>query len=664
MDNMHTTPSVPTEPAARPNFPAARTAAWQAGRRRAVRRAADRAVELLEPRQLFAVTGVNDASWVQAGPTALTESSLPGTQTITGSINGIATDPADANTYYVATAGGGIWKTTNGGTTWAAQIDGQPTLSIGAIAISPSNPNVVYAGTGTGDSDVDSTYGQGIYRTENGGATWQLLATTQFARQAFEKIVVDPNDPGTLYAAVNNGQPYGQPLVTGTTATGAAAAHPTGIYKSTDGGVTWTDTTTGFTTDDYFYDLAIDTTTPSVLYCTTRSETNGQGGVYKTFDAGLTWNMTAAFPTPTFSFGLGGNTAVAGGTDAFGFASDATQFTNQNYGRIAIAIAPDQPGTIYASISFNQGDGETDVAGGDSTDPFAIFDSDVEPGFVLRSIDGGDSWTEITGAPVYSEDATFSNQVIIDPANPATFYLGGSVTGTDTAGNFTDEVFRGDFSGAAFTDLTVGTSGTNGVGDDVKQFAFDADARLIAVTDEGIWRLDAPTSGTITWTNLNGNIDALRTRTVSLSPTASDAITAAAEFNGVVARAGTGASTQAWNQLYALENVRDVIVDPRPTRPSSTPRPTTSRSPRAPSPTGPGPRSRASSTRAQTAGPPSPRAGPASSPPRPTTPSTSTTCWRSTRTIRTDCCWPSARRCTSRPTRRRPGRPFTRSRPT
>ena len=130
---------------------------------------------------------------------------------------GIASQP---NVFYVGVVNGGVWKTTDFGITWKPIFDDQPTGSIGAIAIAPSDPNVVYVGSGEGLQRPDLSTGDGIYRSANGGKTWQHLGLRD--AQQIPQIVVDPRDPNRLYVAAL-GHPYGP-------------NEERGIFRSTDGG--------------------------------------------------------------------------------------------------------------------------------------------------------------------------------------------------------------------------------------------------------------------------------------------------------------------------------------------------------------------------------------------------------------------------------------------
>ncbi len=575
MDTMHTTPPVspdPTVPTLPPAAPRRRQAPRQAPRpspAAALGRAAARAVERLEDRRLFAVAGLTAGTWTSVGPSSLTGSTAPGTQVASGRVSGIATDPADVNTFYVATVGGGVWKTTNGGTTYTTTTGSQPALNIGAIAISASNPDVVYAGTGNGNQDTDATYGQGILKTVNGGATWQLVGTQEFARQTVAKIAVDPLDPGTVYVAVQDGQVYG---VTGTAATVASGGgdHPAGIYKSSDGGNTWVDTTGNISTDDNFYDVEISPASRTELYATFQSSANGQSGVYESTDAGLTWNIKGDFPVLENDVFIPGNN----GSDDSGLSQD----TNLGYGRISLSIAPDQPDTIYASLaSFYDPTGTdptTDGGAGGilSADQTMIF----EAGYVVVSNDDGQTWTQLDDVPIFSTHGETNNAIITDPADPSEFYLGGSPvpdsqlevnfeagviepTTTGTNAN-AGELYQATGVGSTYTDITLGASGTTGPGANVNTFAYDTDNRLLVGTDQGIWRLDDATPGAIAWTDLSAGLSDATVRSVSVEPRAGDAVYTANGVDGsqhLVGTAANGAAAQLDGQI-----VNQVIADP------------------------------------------------------------------------------------------------------
>ena len=198
-----------------------------------------------------------------------------------GRIHDIAVDPTDPTTMYVAAATGGIWKTTNRGTFWFPIFDGMPENTFGDLAIAPSNHLVIYAGSGEQNNRQSSSWGSGVYKTTDGGATWTHIGLANTA--SIGRVIVHPTNPDIVWvAAVGN---LWKP------------SPDRGVYKTTDGGRTWqkilsVDTLTGAT------DMVMDPRNPDVLYAATyqrlRSAWGFNGGgpgsaIYKTTDGGATW---------------------------------------------------------------------------------------------------------------------------------------------------------------------------------------------------------------------------------------------------------------------------------------------------------------------------------------------------------------------------------------
>ena len=256
-----------------------------------------------------------DADWACALVSSLIPNGLdPGNTPVSGRIAALAADPTNANTIYIGAAGGGVWKTIDAGTTWSPLTDNQATLSMGAIAVAPSNPNVIYAGTGEADNSLDSFYGRGILKSTDAGATWTLLTgnagINEFDRKVISRILVNPTDPNTVYVAVAGGGENG-------------LAGLYGLYKSSDGGTTWMNTMASVITDPLvsFTDAVLDPSNPQTLYVAADDPVaaEAESGVYKSTDAGATWSIAGNFP-----LGVGG--------------------------AIQLAIAPSAPQTLFAAI--------------------------------------------------------------------------------------------------------------------------------------------------------------------------------------------------------------------------------------------------------------------------------------------------------------------------
>ena len=261
---------------------------------------------------------------------------------------------------YITSAGGGAWKTENGGKTWEPLTDDLPLGSMGAIAVAPTDSNVVYLGSGESNNLRSSSWGNGMYKSTDGGATWTPSGLEE--SQHIARIVVHPNDANTVYVAAMGPLwgPGGQ----------------RGVYKTTDGGRTWNplktiDETTGFT------DLVLDPTNPEVVYAASyqrerRPWSFVAGGdnssIWKSTDGGATW------------------TEIANG------------LPDGPIGRIGIAVAESQPRTLYATIHH----GERDATG------------------VYRSNDGGASWERMSGE---TSIPWFFGQIRVDPKNPERVYF-------------------------------------------------------------------------------------------------------------------------------------------------------------------------------------------------------------------------------------------------
>ncbi len=301
---------------------------------------------------------------------------------MSGRVADIAIDPRDQSTWYVAVGSGNLWKTTNAGTTWTPVFDDQGSYSIGCVTIDPNNPSVVWVGTGENVGGRHVGYGDGVYRSRDGGATWERVGLETSEHVA--KIVVDPRDSDVVYVAAQG------PLW--------SAGGERGLYRTIDGGVTWQKILGG---GDYtgVTDLVMDPRDPDVLYAAThqRSRTvaaliNGgpESGIHASFDGGTTWHeLEKGLP-------------------------------EEDMGRIGLAISPQRPDVLYATIELahrkggfwrSEDRGESwekmgdRLAGGTGphyyqeifASPHAfdrIYQMDVR---LHTSSDGGRTWTVIQG---------------------------------------------------------------------------------------------------------------------------------------------------------------------------------------------------------------------------------------------------------------------------
>jgi photosystem II stability/assembly factor-like uncharacterized protein len=321
-----------------------------------------------------------------------------------GRIDDIAVVERNPYIYYVGFATGGVWKTTNNGTTFHPVFDTYSTASIGDIAIAPSNPDIVWVGSGEANNRQSSSFGDGIYKSTDAGKTFTRMGLEN--SQTIARIIIDPKDPNIVYAAVL-GHLFGP-------------NRERGIYKTTDGGRTWSnvefiDEDTGFT------DLSMDQSDSKTLYAASyqRRRTswgfNGGGpgsGLWKTTDAGKTWTK------------LQGNGLPEG-----------------LLGRIGIDVSRSNPSVIYAQIevgaSVGTGGEEQVIPGASPTPtpspsatPVASPTPDPKKSGVWRSDDKGKTWrvvaTCFTAANCTENNRSmYYSQIRVDPSNPENIFVGG-----------------------------------------------------------------------------------------------------------------------------------------------------------------------------------------------------------------------------------------------
>jgi photosystem II stability/assembly factor-like uncharacterized protein len=217
---------------------------------------------------------------------------------MSGRVTDLAVFEEDPSIFYVASASGGLLKTTNGGNTWENVFDSQATVSIGDVAINPTDPNVVWVGTGEANNRQSSSWGDGIYKSTDGGKTWMHMGLRE--SQHIGRIVIDPTDTDVVYVAAL-GRLWG-------------ANKERGVFKTSDGGVTWQQVL-AIDEDTGAVDLVMDPANPKTLlaaaYARRRTGWGFNGGspdsgIYKSVDAGRTWRkITAGLPTgPTGRIGL------------------------------------------------------------------------------------------------------------------------------------------------------------------------------------------------------------------------------------------------------------------------------------------------------------------------------------------------------------------------
>jgi photosystem II stability/assembly factor-like uncharacterized protein len=304
--------------------------------------------------------------------------------------------PHQPNVFYMAAVNGGVWKTTDFGNTWNPIFDDQPTGSVGALAVAPSDPNIIYVGSGEGLQRPDLATGDGMYKSTDGGKIWTQLGTFTDRlgpnlrdAQQITAILVDPKDPNRVFVAAQ-GHPYGPNA-------------ERGVFRSTDGGRSWEkilykDENTGAA------DLAFDPTNPQTIYAAlwaarvapweVRSGASiyiAGSGLYKSTDGGDTWKpLTKGLPG-----------------------------ASEGLGRIGIAIAPSDAKRIYVSAEATKGGG------------------------VYRSDDAGESWKQVNGDRRIGGRGPGAMGIAVAPDNPDVIYVANTTTWKSTDGGKTFVGFKG-----------------------------------------------------------------------------------------------------------------------------------------------------------------------------------------------------------------------------
>ncbi|HXX27448.1 MAG TPA: glycoside hydrolase, partial [Terriglobales bacterium] len=302
--------------------------------------------------------------------------------------------PSQPNVFYIGAVNGGVWKSNDYGRTWNPIFDSQPTQSIGAIAVAPSNPDIVYVASGEGLHRPDLSVGNGIYRSTDGGKTWKHLGLEGSAQ--IPALVVDPRDPNRLFAAVL-GNPYGP-------------SAERGIFRSLDGGVSWQkvlykDENTGGS------DVAIDPSHPEVLYAALWEVREGPwednnllagtgGGLFKSTDGGATWKpLTNGLPNDTVEV----NVALAPSRPSRIYVSVATTEKGDYESGAGLGVyRSDDAGESWRRATEDPrpamriGGGDLPVLRVDPKNPDVVYSASI---VTLRSSDGGKDWTGIRGAP-------------------------------------------------------------------------------------------------------------------------------------------------------------------------------------------------------------------------------------------------------------------------
>jgi len=295
--------------------------------------------------------------------------------------------PRQPNVFYMAAVNGGVWRTTDSGNTWKPIFDNQPTGSVGAIAIAPSDSNILYVGSGEGLQRPDLSTGDGVYKSSDGGKTWQHLGLRD--AQQITSILVDPKDPNRVFVAAE-GHPYGPNA-------------ERGVFRSTDGGqsfqkVLYKDENTGAA--DLVFDPANSQTIYAALWAARvapweirsgESFIAAGSGLFKSTDGGNTWKqLTKGLPT-----------------------------AEDGLGRIGVAVAQSQPNRLYVTVEAKKNAG------------------------IYRSDDAGESWQQVNADHRIGGRGPGAMGIAVAPDNPEVLYVANTTTWKSTDGGKTFVGFKG-----------------------------------------------------------------------------------------------------------------------------------------------------------------------------------------------------------------------------
>ena len=312
-----------------------------------------------------------------------------------GRVVAVAGIPGSSTTFYFGSVGGGVWQTTDAGVVWKPIFDAQAIASIGALAVAPSDPKVIYAGTGESDIRSNLSSGDGVYKSTDGGQTWANIGLRD-SRQ-ISRIVVDPQNASIVYVGAF-GHAYGP-------------NNERGVYKSTDGGATWTKVLNQGT-DTGVSDLAIATDDPKLLFATiwqshrppwsTYAPLDGSGsGLFRSQNSGQSWSR------------LTGNGLPEG-----------------DWGRTAVAVSPNGK-RVYALISNSK-----------------------KPG-LYRSDDSGNTWNIQSEDRRLTSRAWYFGSITVDPNNPDVLYMPNVALYRSEDGGKTISVVRGAPGGDDYHQIWV-----------------------------------------------------------------------------------------------------------------------------------------------------------------------------------------------------------------
>ena len=449
--------------------------------------------------QLFRTNGDPEPVWAPLGPEPILYGQTFGLprNNVSGRVSALAVDPrydGSANrTIYLGGAQGGVWKSVDNGAQWSPITEDQSSQAIGAIAIDPQSPETIYVGLGEGSRCALCYYGSGMLKSTDGGSTWTQINgpgspanpnVPVFSNSAFTRIAIDPATPSTIYATTTFGYTghatsLGQQL----------PISQVGLWRSGDGGATWSNLDPGGTSGAYSaHDVIVDPLNPNILYAGMRTI-----GIYRSLSKGAPGSWVRL-----------GNGLPDVGANPTGNPSTSP------YRRVAMTvgppIAPSTSSTVYAAF------------GGDDDNLLGIY----------RTVDNGNSWTA-TALPQRPGQTNYNLDIAVDPTDGNVVYYGTSANSQFSGGT----LWRTRDGGQSWQDISVGTAG-GGLHADTHRIAISRlkPATIFTGNDGGIWRCDNSKADGVNWSQLNNTLSLSQFVSMALHPTNPNRVYGGTQDNG------------------------------------------------------------------------------------------------------------------------------------
>lgn len=491
-------------------------------------------------------------SWISVNPTGMFYL-VTNNNYISGRTNAIAFHPSDANTFYIAAAQGGVWKTTDGGIQWSVLTDNLGSLASGDIAIDPTNPNIIYYGTGELNYSQDSQYGDGIFKSTDAGNSWTRLVSDSVVGTYVSKIIINPVTPSILlcsgsagiFRSTNSGSNWTLVLNNDISslnidpgnsqiiyaATGDQPISSSIIYKSTDNGITWGQINNGVPTSAGRIQLSVSPDNSNYIYASVATTGGSLNGLYRTTNAGANWTLMASSPNYLSSQGwydnavavIPGNVngVMVGGLDVYSSTNGGTTLTQRsswstgsagNFSHADIHNLAYRGSVLYCCSdggvykSTNNGVNWTDLNINIST--LQYQSADYDPTNVSKLYGGtqdNNKQTSTNMGLLWRQQTTGDGgYTVVDPVN-TNFIYGTYVNGS---------IQRSNNSGASYSNITPsGSSG--GLFYDPYEMA-PGNHNVIVFGRANVWKTtNAQTVTTSTWTQIGttatigGNVSAV-----------------------------------------------------------------------------------------------------------------------------------------------------------